>query len=153
MRRDRIANERIIAFKQPGQEATVTSATYDLRQGPAGAFWAGREIPTNVLLVFNFSATVTVGATLINTVFTGDTAATCTLYATLGVMTHAATAAGMLWLAEIRDLQRYIYITQTVAVQVLDWSLTGNFNRSRREPIYQTGTEVAVTYEKNPATG
>ena len=153
MRRDRIGNERIIAFFPPASVQAggpTATAEFDLRQGPAGAFFAGREIPTNFLLVVNMSTTVTATATLDLVVHTGDVSGALTLYATIGQM---AFDTNTLWVAEVRDLQRYIEIQYTVAAATLLFGMTGNFNRSRREPIYQTANEAAVTYEKNPATG
>ena len=152
MRRDRIANERVIPFLPPIQLgiATAASAEFDLRQGPAGAFFAGREIPTNMLLVVNMSAVTSATATIDITVDTGDVAGACTLFATIGQM---AFDTNTLWVAEITDLQRYINLNWTVATAVLLVGIIGIVNRSRREPIYQTANEAAVTYNKNPATG
>lgn len=152
MRRDRCANERVIVFKQPGtvQTGASTSTEFDLRAGPAGALWNGREDPTNVLFIVNMSATVTATATLDVLVNTGDTSGATTLYATLGQM---AWDTNTLWIAEVRDLQRYMDLTLTVGTAALDYGLIGVFNRSRREPIYQTANEAAATYARTPATG
>jgi len=153
MRRDRCANERIIQFKPPTSVQAGsgwTCAEVDLRQGPAGAIWAGREIPTNMLLVAIFSTTVTAGATLDLIIHTGDVSGTLTSYATISQMAHSTNT---IWIAEVRDLQRYVRIAYTVGTQTLYFGLTGNLERSRREPIYQTANEATVTYNKNPATG
>ena len=103
-----------------------------------------------MLLVVNMSTTVTATATLDIVVYTGDTSGACTAYATVAQMAFDTTD---LWLAEIRDLQRYIYLAFTVGTASLAFTCHGNFDRSRREPIYQTETEATVTYNKNPATG
>ena len=157
MRRDRIANERIIQFIAPDVVANgaSNSAEYDLRAGPAGAVFNGREMPTNVMFIVGFG-TEADGETLDIIVHTGDVSGALTSYATLGTMTHAGVAA--LWLAEVSDLQRYIQIYCTVDAgggngTELEHFVIGSFNRARREPIFQAGTEVAVTYNKNPATG
>ena len=155
MRRDRIANERIIQFIAPDVVANgaSNSAEYDLRAGPAGAFFSGREMPTNVMFIVGFG-TQNVDVTLDIIVHTGDVSGALTSYATLGTMTQPGTAA--LWLAEVSDLQRYIQIYCTIAAgqsAALEHFVIGSFNRARREPIFQAGTEVAVTYNKNPATG
>jgi len=152
MRRDRCANERIVVFEHPVTRtaAAYTSTEFDLRAGPAGAVWSGREIPTNMLLVVNMSGTITTGATLDIVIHTGDVSGALTSFATCSQM---AWDTNTLWIAEIRDLQRYIHLVMTVAGASLAFTCHGNFDRSRREPIYQTANESTVTYNKNPATG
>lgn len=156
MRRDRIANEKIIDFMVPAiyPIGANPSAIVDLRNAPAvvGApgGGVGREIHTNLLFVLSIGAHEAVagwGFTL--EIFTGDVVTTMTSYAiTVGV---AQLGADDLYLIEIRDLQRYIQTQLTVTGHTLLCCLIGNAERSRREPVFQLGTELGVTYNKNPA--
>jgi len=154
-RRDRIANEKIVNFFAPATYAigTSISAVWDLRAGvpvvgaPSGG--AGREILTNILLSLSIGAGWGAGGTLDLSVQTGDTTATLVAYAT-GAQC-LATELEDLYLFEFRDLQRYMRLDMIIAAQTCLFSLTGNVERSRREPVYQVGTEKAVTILRSPA--
>ena len=150
MRRDRIANEKVIDFFVPLSRTVGIhqSGVFDLRQGNAGE-GPGREIPTNIMFMLQVGA-IGVGGTVVPTVYTGDIDTALTLYATIAVMSQAEGQDLYLW--EIRDLQRYIELYLTLSGTTL-CNCLGSANRSRREPVIQLGTEKAVTYNKNPATG
>lgn len=153
-RRDRIANEKIVPFHVPAirTAGTNASAVHDLRAGVAvvGApgSGAGREIHTNMLLSLQIGADWAGAVTLL--VYTGNTATTLTLFATAAQCTNAE--GEDLYLFEIRDLQRYMRVDLVVADEDCLCNLIGNAGRSRREPVYQPGTEKAMTYNKNPAS-
>lgn len=159
-RRDRIANEKIIPFFAPAARAVGTNASgvIDLRAGVAvvGAAGggAGREIHTNILLQLQVGGEWSLTGSLIVFVYTGNTAAALTLFATCVAATGAE--GEDLYLYELRDLQRYMRVDLVIANSVGDagclCSMLGNAERSRREPVYQLGTEKAVTYNKNPAS-
>lgn len=155
-RRDRIANEKIIDFFVPQAFAigTHSSGTIDLRNAPAvvGAPGGGkgREIITNVLFAISIGAGWGAGGTLNFEVFTGDVAATVTSFATFAVITQAT--GEDLYLSEIRDLQRFINLQCICGGAECPFiCVIGNGERSRREPVFQLGTELTVTYTKNPA--
>jgi len=150
MRRDRISNEKIIQFYVPKLRTvgTFASGVYDLRQGGSGE-GPGREVPTNCMLILGFGAGGD-GNTVTITVSTGDNSTT-TSFVTVGAMTKGTSD---LWLAEFRDLQRYISLSAVVAGGSTHFYIVGSFNRSRREPVIQRDAlEAAVTYNKSPATG
>lgn len=151
MRRDRIANEKVIDFFVPLSRTAGThqSGVFDLRQGGSGE-GPGREIPTNIMFMLQIGAGFGVGATIVATVFTGDAAAALTLYATVAGISQAEGQDLYLW--EVRDLQRYMELYLVLSGTTL-CNVLGSANRSRREPVIQLGTEKAVTYNKNPATG
>ena len=150
MQRDRIANEKIIDFFVPLSRTNGThqSGVFDLRQGPSGE-GPGREIPTNILFMLQIGALFGTGATIVCTVYTGDTAAGVTLYGTVAGMSQAE--GQNLYLFEVSDLQRYIEVYMVLSGNTL-CNMLGSANRSRREPVLQLGTEKAVTYAKSPAT-
>jgi len=155
-RRDRIANEKIIDFMVPAiyPIGANPSAIVDLRNAPAvvGApgGGAGREIHTNILFQLSIGAhDAAAGWTFQLEIFTGDVATTMTSYAITALVAQAG--ADDLYLIEIRDLQRYMQTQLTVANHAFLCCLLGNAERSRREPVFQLGTELAVTYNKNPA--
>ena len=150
MRRDRIANEKVIDFFVPLSRSLGIhqSGVFDLRQGGTGE-GPGREIPTNIMFALQIGA-IGAGGTIVATVYTGDTAAALTLYATIAQMSQAEGEDLYLW--EIRDLQRYIELYLILSGTTL-CNVLGSANRSRREPVIQLGTEKVVTYLKNPATG
>jgi len=159
-RRDRIANEKIIDFFVPGTRAVGTNASgvVDLRSGipsvGAGGAGTGREIHTNLLLQPQIGGEWSLTGTLIVLVYTGNTATALTLFATCAVV--AGSDGEDLYLYELRDLQRYMRVDLVIANSVGDagcvCSMLGNAERSRREPVYQLGTEKTVTYNKNPAS-
>ena len=154
-RRDRIANEKIIDFFPPNQYTmgTSISAVWDLRAGvpvvgaPSGG--AGREILTNILLALSISAGWGAAGTLDLTAQTGDTTATLVAYA-VGAQC-LATELEDLYLFEFRDLQRYMRLDMVIAGADCPFCLIGNVERSRREPVFQVGTEKAVTILRSPA--
>ena len=150
MRRDRIANEKIIDFFTPASRAagSVLSGVFDLRQGGSGE-GPGREIATNIMFMCQIS-TWGAGATVVATVLTGDTDAAVTNYCTVAGMSQAETQDLYLW--EVRDLQRYIQLLMVLSGTTL-FNVLGSANRSRREPVIQLGDEKAVTYLRTPATG
>ena len=157
-RRDRIANEKIVDFFVPQNltPGTHSSGVFDLRNAPAvvGApgGGVGREIITNMLLQFSVvEGTGGAGGWVVTPrVLTGNTAATLTLFATT-VLPMATGDGEDLYLVEIRDLQRYIRLDLVVANHGVLICVLGNGERSRREPVFQLGTELVVTYAKNPA--
>ena len=155
MRRDRIANEKIIDFFPPEAHAigTSISAVWDLRAGaavvgaPSGG--AGREIHTNILLSLSIAAGWGAAGTLDLSVQTGDTTATLVAYAT-GAQC-LATELEDLYLFEFRDLQRYMRLDMIVGGAACTFCIMGNAERSRREPVFQPGTEKVVTILRSPA--
>ena len=156
MRRDRIANEKVIDFFVPQAIAIGTgwSAAIDLRDAPpvvgAPGGGQGREIHTNILFSLSIGAhDAAAGWTATVQVNTGDTIAGLALYATSALM--AQTDGEDLYLMEIRDLQRWMRVGIVVAGHALTCCLLGNADRSRREPVWQLGTEVAMTYARSPA--
>jgi len=156
MRRDRIANEKIIDFFAPAARdaGTAQSGVVDLRAGTpsvgAAGSGAGREVHTNILLSLQIGGEWAQAGTLNLLVYTGDTSTALTLYAT------AAQCIGSdgedLYLFEVRDLQRYMRVDLVIATASCLCSLVGNAERSRREPVYQLGTEQTMTINKNPAS-
>jgi len=150
MRRDRIANEKIIDFFVPASRTvgTHTSGVFDLRQGGSGE-GPGREIIENMMLMITVGATWGGTNTITITVNTGDTS-TVTAYATIAAMSAAESQD--LYLAELKSLQRYIQLSVVLTGTTL-FSILGSGNRSRREPVIQLGTEKTVTYSRTPATG
>ena len=156
MKRDRIANEKIINFHIPAARAIGTSASaiFDLRAGTpvvgAAGSGAGREINTNILLALQIGGDWAAAGTINVRVFTGNTVVTLSLYAT-GAQC-LGTEGDILYLFELRDLQRYIRVDLVIAGATCLCSMLGSADRSRREPVYQAGTEKAITYSKNPAS-
>jgi len=155
MRRDRIANEKIVDFFAP-EILTVGNHfcnAVDIRSGVpvvgAASGGAGREVPTNVLFAASIAAGWGAVGTLDLQVWTGDTAATCALYAT-GAQA-LATELEDLFLYEVRDLQRWVQVLLIVGGVDITLCCLGNIERSRREPVYQIGTEKAITYARSPA--
>jgi len=150
MKRDRISNEKVIDFFVPASRSVGIhqSGVFDLRQGGTGE-GPGREIPTNIMFGLQIGA-IGAGGTIVATVYTGDTGAALTLYATIAQMSQAEGEDLYLW--EIRDLQRYIELYITLSGTTL-FNVLANANRSRREPVIQLGLEKAATYNKSPATG
>lgn len=57
-----------------------------------------------------------------------------------------------LYMAEIKDFNRYIRLAILPTTANVTLSALGVGNRSRREPVVQVGTEVAVSYLSNPIT-
>lgn len=156
-RRDRIANEKIIDFFAPATRAigTSQSGVVDLRAGVpvvgAAGGGAGREVHTNILLQLQVGGEWAAAGTIDVQVFTGDIATALTLFAT-GAQC-LATESEDLYLFEVRDLQRYMRVDMVIAGDGSTLcSMLGNAERSRREPVYQLGTEKAVTINKNPAS-
>jgi len=155
MRRDRIANEKIIDFFPP--EAcgigTSISAVWDLRAGipvvGAPSAGAGREIPTNILLSLSVAAGWGALGTLDLSVQTGDLTTSLVAYAT-GAQC-LATELEDLYLFEFRDLQRYMRVDIIVGGAACTLCVIGNAERSRREPVFQAGTEKVVTILRSPA--
>ena len=157
-RRDRIANEKIVPFHAPATRnpGTHASAIFDLRAGVpvvgAASGGAGREVHTNMLIA------VQIGGewdpqlgTLDLLVYTGNTVTTLTLFATAVQATGAERED--LYLFEIRDLQRYMRVDLVIGGNTTCiCSCVGNAERSRREPVYQLGTEKCMGYNKNPAS-
>ena len=154
-RRDRIANEKIIDFFAPAANGigTSISAVWDLRAGVpvvgAPSAGAGREIPTNILLSLSIGAGWGALGTLDLSVQTGDLTTTLVAYAT-GAQC-LATELEDLYLFELRDLQRYMRLDIIVAGAGCTFCIIGNVERSRREPVFQVGTEKLVTVLRSPA--
>lgn len=155
MRRDRIANEKVINFFAPATYAigTSISVVWDLRAGVpvvgAPSVGAGREIPTNILLALSIGAGWGATGTLDLSVQTGDTTATLVAYAT-GAQC-LATELEDLYLFEFKDLQRYMRLDMVIGTAECLFALTGIAERSRREPVFQVGTEKDVTILRSPA--
>ena len=155
-RRDRIANEKIIDFFVPAiRTAGISqSGVVDLRAGipvvGAAGGGAGREVHTNILLQLQIGSPWALTNTLIVRVFTGDTAVALTLFATSAAC--LGTEGEDLYLFEIRDLQRYMRVDLVLTGHSCLCNMMGNAERSRREPVYQLGTEKCMTVNKNPAS-
>lgn len=155
-RRDRIANEKIIDFFVPGTRnvGTTASGVFDLRAGTpvvgAGGAGTGREIHTNILLQLQIGGDWAALGTLQVLVYTGNTSTALTLFATCAAA--LGTEGEDLYLYELRDLQRYMRVDLVIGVAACVCNMIGNAERSRREPVYQLGTEKSITYAKNPAS-
>ncbi|GAG08251.1 unnamed protein product, partial [marine sediment metagenome] len=132
-RRDRIANEKVVDFFVPQTLAIGTHLcnAVDVRAGmpvvgaPSGG--AGREIHTNVLFALSIAAGWAAAGTLDFQVWTGDTAATCALYAT-GAQA-LATELEDLYLYELRDLQRWVQLGLVVAGAEISLCCIANVER------------------------
>ena len=71
-------------------------------------------------------------------------------YATVAIMQGQESED--LYLAEIKDFNRYVRLEFRVVTASVTLCVLGSFNRSRREDVVQVGREKAVTYDSNPIT-
>ena len=153
MRRDRIANEKVIDYLPPvacTAGATSTGDIFDTMRESISQ--NARENHTNVLLMISimsgWGATGTL--TVVFQHHTGPLGANMVAYATLALM--GGMESEDLYLAEIKDFNRYNRVTATPATANVTLCILGSANRSRREPVVQVGTEKAVTYNSDPIT-
>ena len=139
MKRDRIANEMVIPFVVPDTKTTGTyySSAYDT--------WTSRSYPTNMLLITALGDGCTADTTTV-TLHLQDSAdnSTWAAHATVAQMTY--TSSDYLFLAEIKDFRRYIKLKTIIGGASAEICVIGVLNRSKREPVYQWGTEKTVTY-------
>jgi hypothetical protein len=153
MRRDRIANEKVIDFFAPTAltaGTTYYSSIFDTMR--VSVSQNNRENITNLLLQISiqsgWSATGTLTCFLQHCV--DGLAGSMVTYATLALM--GGMESEDLYLAEIKDFNRYIRLGMTPATANVTLCALGVGNRSRREPVVQLGREKAVTYNSNPIT-
>jgi len=144
MRRDRISNERIINFLAPGtrlaggyQSASIDMMTSQVIVGGT------REAHTNMLLSILMGANWGNNGTIDITVQHSNDNATWVNHSTIAQLLQ--TEGEDIYLAEIKDFRRYVRLWVVVAAATTTFCITGSADRSRRERVYQEGTEKAVT--------
>lgn len=153
MRRDRLSNEKFVDFVNCVTYTagiTLYSTIFDtMRESISGNT---RENHTNVALVITiasgWSATGLLTVKLQHCM--DGLAGSMVDYASVALM------GGMerkdCYLAEIKDFNRYVRLSILPTTANVTCNIIGSFNRSRREPITQVGTEKAVTYDSQPIT-
>ncbi len=153
MRRDRIANEKVIDFFPPQSMTAGAASNSDIFDTMRESISQNaRENHTNILLCISiasgWSATGTL--TILMQHHTGPLGADMVTYATLDLM--GGMESEDLYLAEIKDFNRYVRLRATPATANVTICVIGTANRSRREPVVQVGTEKGVTYDSDPIT-
>jgi len=144
MRRDRISNERIINLLAPERRLVggFFSASIDMMTSQVVA-GGTREAHTNMLLAVLMGANWDVGGTINITVQHSNDNATWVNHSTIAQMLQ--TEGEDIYLAEVKDFRRYVRLWVIVATAAATFAIVGSADRSRRERVYQEGTEKAVT--------
>lgn len=153
MKRDRIANEKVIDFFPPQAMTAGAAHNSDIFDTMRESISQNaRENHTNILIVISIMSGWSDTGTLTIAMqhHTGPQGANMITYATLDLM------GGMenedLFLAEIKDFNRYVRLVATPASANVTLCAIGTANRSRREPVVQVGTKKDVTYNSSPIT-
>ena len=143
MRRDRISNERIINFLAPGTRLAggYQSSAIDMMTSTVAA--GTREAHTNMLLSILMGANWGNNGTIDITVQHSNDNATWVNHSTIAQLLQ--TEGEDIYLAEIKDFRRYVRLWVVVATATTTFCIVGSADRSRRERVYQEGTEKAVT--------
>lgn len=144
MRRDRIANEKVIDFLSPVTRVpgTVYTAKFDTQTSQTSV-GGSREALTNLLLMI-LMGDWGVGGTVNITVQHCQTQnGTYTTHSTIAQMLQSEDED--LYLAEVKNFYRYIRLMVVFAGAICDVAIVGTGNRSRRERVVQLGTEKTVT--------
>ena len=151
MRRDRTENEKVIDFFAPTTMTAGTtyySSIFDTMM--VSTSQNNRENITNILIAISIAsgwgATGTLTGFLQHCV--DGLGGSMVTYATLALM--GGMESEDLYVAEIKDFNRYIRLGMTPATVNVTLCALGNGNRSRREPVVQVGREKAITYNSSP---
>jgi hypothetical protein len=153
MRRDRISNEKVIDFFAPaaqGSGIAYFSTIFDTQRLCTGQ--NNREACTNIMIIISIASGWSAGGLL-------DCRLQCSASSLASSMFDYAIISQMggaesedLYLAEVKDFNRYIRLVTTPLVANVTLCAIGTANRSRREPVCQEGREKAVRYAANPTT-
>ena len=144
MKRDRISNEKIIDFFPIATYTVGThnSTIFDLQNFSAGT---NREDITNMLFSLMIAAGWVAAGTVNITIQHSNTNSAAAMVAHSTVSQAAQSNDEDLYLFEAKDFRRYVRLQMVVAAQSVTAAVLGNGSRSRREPVYQLGTELTVT--------
>lgn len=125
------ASKTVAAYNSLAVDTMAALTTSDLR-----------ENLTNMMILLN----ITFGSSGTLDIIVQDSADNL-VFANFATLSQAADADGeTLYSAEIKDFRRYVRLNFVVAVDTSVMSLTGVGDRSRREPVVNGGTELAVVY-------
>jgi len=151
MRRDRIANEKVIDFFPPaakGSGIPYYSSIFDTQRLCAGQ--NNREVCTNILIVFSIASGWSAGGLLDAKLQCSNSSLASTQFDYAIISQMGGAESEDLYLAEIKNFNRYIRLVATPLVANVTLCAIGIANRSRREPVCQEGREKAVRYAANP---
>jgi len=153
MRRDRISNEKVIDFFPPaarGSGSTYYSGVFDTMRVSTSR--NTRECLTNLMLMVSVGTGWAAGGQLSIIMQHGLTGNPTALVNYAQVALMQADEGEDLYLAEIKDFNRFVRLSLTVIAFNATVCVLGSGNRSRREPVTQVGSEKAVTYLSDPIT-
>lgn len=144
--RDPISENKVIplfSVNQTGAVGTQRGNAADLRAAMAGAHDL-REDVTNLLLAIDLDVG-NAGTVDITIQHRDAVSGAWVAYATLTQM-----IADGLYIAQLRNLRRYVQAQLVIAGNTVVISIAGIGNRARRAPVSQAGTELTVTYVSTP---